>query len=318
MQTRIGFLSQIIVGVSILKVWNIFGVRTDVTFFDSFFTMLRSDWLNLRDINNCEYGVGALLVAAPFIAFYKKDVWLTRAAVAFFIYVLVVVRLSPQSMVLGTLGDVRYLAPLIPLCILIGVRALLHLCSGVGWAAVPVSLLIFGTNIFHGSWTSLSGFPNPVLRSTIASYLTELAIPVPEPFTPTAAWLNEHVQAGQSVWVVPGYVSLPLMFLVPKIVYAWQLPPHSEGQYSKLPPIHFYQRQAPDYIVTFGANVFMADDARKAGDRYELAKYLPIEHEDKFRAELNKHAFTSIPHEGNDIWGVHIFKKVLKTQSANK
>ena len=103
---------------------------------------------------------------------------------------------------------------------------------------IPAALLgmvVFGTNLFHGGPTFEWG-----LRSTIASYVKELARPPGDPFATAAQWINANVPPGCSVYVRPAYMVYPLMFHAPGAIYAWQFRAPPAPQFKGLPPIHFF------------------------------------------------------------------------------
>ena len=293
-------------------------------------------WWNLRDADRCELGVGPLLLLAPLVGLWRRDRWLLRGSLALFVYVAAIACVSPQPVVITTEADVRYLAALIPLAALVGARTLL-LAFGVGeaaevapversvlvgpagpqaalrpepstWAKVRLPLVIaaaalaFGTNLLELAWVSGASSPfapriKTPLRSTIASFLRELASPLPDPYRAAAGWIDANVPAGASVWVVPEWMMYPLMFHAPRAVYAWQLSAPVPAALADLPPVHVRGEIAPDFVVVFGP---FAQAARAATSKaaYVPAAQLEVYWKETYRPELLWHAFRPI--EGFD------------------
>lgn len=263
-------------------------------------------WWNIRDLNAAEFGVGALLVAAPIVAVITRSVSLIRALLALAICIVCVTILSPQAVSNTAVADVRYLSFLIPLCIAIGVMVLLPL-RRLGWP-VPVflSLLAFGTNALHGTpfWGR-----DVKLRSTPFSFLGELWSPPPEPFTPVADWIRKNVRSGESVFVLPQHMAYPLMFHAPQAVYAWQLPDPPAKGLEGLPPIHYVRRVLPDYIILFAPGYF--------GYKIDMPNYRHVESldvlgKDAYRPELFWHIFEPITGFDPRANGIHIYKREIK------
>ena len=101
----------------------------------------------LRDLNGSEMGVGVLLILAPILHFFRGGHAL-RCFAAILIYVTVIGLFSPSLTKIGT--TVRYLTPLIPLCIVAGVLTIQALTKRFQHFAVPLAVLAFGTNLLHG------------------------------------------------------------------------------------------------------------------------------------------------------------------------
>jgi hypothetical protein len=239
---------QALLGTPVLLVWNP-SERTDFSFPHGNLIVEKATLLyrNFRDLNRCEFGILPLIAAAPLLYFRDWRQWLVRASLAFLIYVAVMTVVSPQPVGASPTADVRYLAPAIPLCMAIAVLVLRALSLGDGVAAACLGLLAFGTNIMNLDPFLLGGF-----RSTVCHYVAELYQPPSDPYTVTAAWINEHIEPGQSICVLPMYMAYPLMFHAPGAVYAWQLDPATSKGFEQLDPIHFWGKQLPDYFIAFG------------------------------------------------------------------
>jgi hypothetical protein len=176
-------------------------------------------------------------------------------------------------------------------------------------------VLAFGTNILHGgplqslgdsraaqalsrlTWSPRS--PPPGMRSTVAAFVGELIRPQPDPYRTAADWLRRHVAPGASVWVQPFYMTPPLLFHAPHVIYAWQIPYPPPPQFRDLPPIHFQGQVLPDYCLVFGRlplESLARLQARLARRNmaYELVATLDCYWRDNYRPELTWRAFHAV------------------------
>ena len=306
------FLPQLIMGLILLKWWN--PLHTQLGSYLGRNTLEQRLTLfcwNLRDINRCEMIVGVLLLAAPFVAFMGRHTWLKRALLGFGIYVAVMTVMSTQIVDNTTVADVRYLSAILPLCIAIEaftLCALTRKMTKAAWVAIPLAAVAFGTNLLHGGMFFAEG-----VRSTLASFVGELAAPPADPYTATAQWIEEHVREGESIWVSPDYACYPLMFHAPKAIYAWQLTPPAQGQFASLAPIHFQGMVPPDYVIAFGPVVQQVAGALQGWNRasYRVEEVLNVFWKDLYRPELFWRRFEPVrnfdPQKGE---GIYIFKRM--------
>ncbi len=175
--------------------------------------------------------------------------------------------------------------------------------------AALLGIVLFGTNLIHGGplfdWGS---------RSTIVSYVRELAQPPGDPYTTAARWINGNVPAGCSVFVHPGYMAYPLMFQAPRAIYAWQFEAPPSPQFENLPLIHFRAIELPDFVVLFGpAARELAPGFESPDDttyRYEHTAVLDTYWEQMFRPELLWHTFRPIPVRDPANEAIHVFRRV--------
>ena len=195
----------------------------------------------------------------------------------------------------------RYLVPVIPLCIFIAALALARLTRRSPWLAAAAGAVVFGTNLVHGGPLTSIG-----ARSSIALYARELLDPAVDPYQVTAAWINANVRAGESIWVMPAYMKYPLMFHAPKAVYAWQLAWPPEPQFEGLPAIHFEGRVQPDYMIAFGPAVGTMVDAGFTRDREQLAT-LDVYWKDLYRPELSWRRFGPVTGYDRGTEAVYVF-----------
>lgn len=119
------FLPQLLLGLPLLWVWNpLQAANADYFQANGLGDRLRLFLMSCRDLNACEFGVGVLLLAAPVLALFRRGSWLGRGSVVAVVYLAVVSLLSPQPLAVSRFADVRYLVPLIPLCIALQVGVL--------------------------------------------------------------------------------------------------------------------------------------------------------------------------------------------------
>jgi hypothetical protein len=304
------FLPQIVIGLPIALIWN--PLRQNVT--GSATANVLADkmvlfWWNLRDLNQCEFGVGLLFLLLPALYFILRDLWLLRGIVAFLVYILVVTLLSPQPVNQTVAADVRYLAPLIPLCIFLGMAVVRGISAGKWWLALPIAAVAFGTNVLQ-----LYPFTTGEFRSTIVQYVRELLDPPNDPYREAAKWINAHVKERQSIWILPAYMTYPLMYHAPKAIYAWQLSNPPEPQFAGLDPIHFRGVVPPDYVIAFGPVVRdvkeFLHDGESAGIEYKQIETLEIYWRDLYRPELFARTFKPITQFDRNLEAIYIFRRV--------
>lgn len=268
-------------------------------------------WLwHWRDLCRCEFLSGGLLILAAVLAVRLRDMWLRRGLVALVILITVTCALSPQPVQETSVADVRYVVPAIPLGIMIGVRSILLVAQRTSVIAALCAMCAFGTNILNGGL-----FTNTGPQSTIALYGLELIQPVEDPYSPTIKWIKSDVRAGESVWVVPDYMTYPLMFHAPAPTYAWQLSA-AEGQFANVADIHVAGRVPPDYVIAFGpiaAHVeSLLEQWNAAGVRYHQSGILRYHWQQLYRPELFWRTFKTIPYSQASDDGIHIYRRAAQ------
>jgi hypothetical protein len=265
-------------------------------------------WWNFRDLSRCEFGVAMLLLAAPILYRWCRRDWLLRAPLALVIYVSVVTLVSPQPVRTRAIADVRYLVPVIPLCMTIGVMSLDAISLKSRRLALALGVIAFGTSLLPGGREI-----RPGQGSTIMEYLHELLQPPGDPYTVAARWINAQVPPGQSVLVLPDYMAYPLMYHAPHAIYAWQLAYPPGPQFQGLAPIHFSGKVLPDYIVAFGR--FSLEHANLSPGEldalYRPVSTLHIFWRDLYRPELFERTFRPIPLSEYDSYNnlIYIFQR---------
>jgi 4-amino-4-deoxy-L-arabinose transferase-like glycosyltransferase len=265
---------------------------------------------NFRDTADCQFWVSGLLIVSLFLAAFKKDPWILRGWTALLVFIAVITVVSPQLIAGASVADVRYLAPVIPLGICLSVRTLILLLSSQPFLAVCLSFPLFLSNLGSGAF-----FGGRHLNSPPWLYIQELITPVAEPYSSASDWISSNVACGKSVWVVPDYMTYPLMFHAPQAIYAWQLRPEqkNEEQFKNLPDIHFQGLVPPDYIIAFGPSVFqirqLLGQWSMQGMLYQEVTRLMTYWKDLYRPELFWRTFKPIENFDPNTEAIYIFKK---------
>ena len=189
---------QALLGTPIVLVWNPLGKVADyyqtTNWLADKATLL---WWNWHDLNQCEYGAAILILLAPLCYAHTRWDGLLRLPLAAFIYVAAITIASPQWVGTIAIADIRYLAPMIPLYMVIGVLCL-RAISPKPLPAALLGIVLFGTNLIHGGPLFDWGLGRPSV-----SYVRELARPPGDPYTTAAHWINANVPPGCSVFVRP-------------------------------------------------------------------------------------------------------------------
>jgi len=303
------FVPQLLLGGLMVYVWNPLG-KGVVSHQTSSWLSEKATlfWWNLRDLNRCELGVGLLIIIAPLAYIVVKDRRLVRGPVAILVYMVTVTLLSPQPVGVTSVADVRYLAPLIPLCIGVGVLCVKAVTARVPALAVPLALVAFCTNVLH--FGPLWGDP---LRPTLIEYAGEVITPRTTAYAATVDWICQNVAEGESLWVVPDYAAYPLMFQAPNAIYAWQLRYPPQEQFKDLAEIHFRGRVAPDTIIVFGPRVGPLRKVLKqwenGGHRYTQVATIDTYWDDGTRPELFWHTFGPVSDFDRNTEAVFVFRR---------
>jgi 4-amino-4-deoxy-L-arabinose transferase-like glycosyltransferase len=301
--------------IAIASVWNPYLTKFgSYAHSNGFFQRLTLFWWNIRDMNAAGFMIGCLLLVCLFYALLRGDVFLRRGLVALVVYISVISIVSPQLVGDTSYADIRYLCPTIPLCLALGIVAYVRFFGNRKILALLFLLPVFWTNLLNGTFLPPSG-----LRSVPLEYLGELASPPLDPYTPTATWIRDHVQKGKSVWVLPDYMTYPLMFHAPNAVYAWQLQPNQrkEKQFKDLPDIHFQGLTPPDYIICFGPIVLqirqILEQLEGNGVHYREAGRINAFWKDLYRPELFWRSFKTIYGFDPETQGIIIFQRDMSS-----
>ncbi len=257
---------------------------------------LKLCWWNLRDMLACDFVILPLLIICPVLYFHRKSRWLLRAPLALLVFIGVIALFTSHPLTPRGNAEVRYLAPVLPLCVGIGILAVWGMRTLPGW--VRGTLLGIAASAV---W----------LQGSAMAYFGELAHPAVEPYTPVAAWINQNLPAHSTVYVCPDMCVSPMMWNAPQATYIWQLSDPAKADYRSLPDIYFKGRVAPDCMIAFGSE---GDEVRRwltyfatRGVRYEQVATIPLYAREMFRPELIWRSFTTIvPGAGEEIY---VFRK---------
>ena len=312
---RPGWRLTLVLGLPVMAVcgfvgwvWNPIGVYEGLGVHTSLSQRPWLLWMFIRDMNDCELGVGLLMLVAPAVAWRTRQPMLLRAWLGVAVYVVVIALAEQQIVNDDAIAAVRFVSPTIPLCIAIGVMTLVPLSRR--WPAVGIALaaVCFWTNLFSDALWCEAG-----LTSTPAKLLRELASPPPDPYRAASDWINANVTEGQSVLTIPDYSCYSLMYHAPHAVYAWQIKWPPAEQFQSLPLIQFRGRELPDYIVLFGQGAVETYETKlKFADsvRYDVVAALPVFGKDEDRPELIQRSFSALPCNLNEGQGVYILRRV--------
>jgi 4-amino-4-deoxy-L-arabinose transferase-like glycosyltransferase len=306
-------LPQLIVGAVVLSIWNPLArlgsadaaatSATSTGILNTILPRLDLFWWNWRDMIASDFVIVPLLVMCPMLYLLKKQTALLRAPAALVIYLGVMTVIAPTPLTIAKNAEIRYLAPVVPLCVGIGIIAVW------GMAAWKPRLIVIalGISLLSMVMVPVDSGTRPVFGSTALLYYHELLYPQQEPYTPTEAWINAHVAPGESIFVEPDYMCYPLMWKAGKAVYAWQFTDPPKPEFANLPGIQFKYRTAPDYMIAFGPWSKEIGQAQAAlaprGVRYELIDTIPVYWKDQFRPERIWHSFVTIePKAGEEIY----------------
>ena len=107
---------------------------------------------NLRELHGCEFASAFVLLAGLVVAWRRHDMWLLRGLTAMGVYVLATVLVSPQSVRMTNMADIRYLSPLILLCVWATTRSIVDLSRGRIAVAVPLAGVACLTTVLFFPW----------------------------------------------------------------------------------------------------------------------------------------------------------------------
>ena len=185
-------------------------------------------WWNWRDLIASGFVILPLLILCPLLYFYRRVDWLLRAPAAMVVYVTIVAVCAASPVQGGFNAELRYAAPAIPLCMVIGVLAIWAMEGWKGkWQAAVLEVAFIGSVV--------QPFPSahiPVFEPTAFLYYHELLVPQEEPYAATLAWMRDHVKDGESILTEPDWMMYPLMFADSRPVYAWQLNEPPDPQFA--------------------------------------------------------------------------------------
>jgi hypothetical protein len=300
----------VVIGLSLL-IWNPYMTKTaeyqtHISLVDRL-TLFLWTW---RDILSAEFIAPLPAVFALIAGALKKEVLPFRCLQAILLIIAVVCAATHQMVSVTSVSDIRYVISVIPIGIFLGSWGICSVFGKYPLLGLVFAVLVFWTNLFNGNL-----FRGQALQSTPLLFWHELFYPNSEPYAPTSDWIRKHVPPRSSIWVLPDYMTYPLMFHAPEATYAWQLNPAQriESQYASLPDIHFKGQEMPDYVIAFGPVVEqvrgLAGQWAMQGLRYhEEARILSF-WKDLYRPELFWRTFKPIENFDPNTEAIYIFKK---------
>jgi hypothetical protein len=287
------FGPQLLVGAGIMWVFNPFGteVAPDMPGRNLILDKLELLWWNFRDLNDSEFYVGIVMLAALPVYLWTRNIWLLRGIIALVCYVVTIVIFSPQHVSITYIANVRYLIPLIPLCVGISALVIAPLARYRWPLALVFALLVFGPNVLNYPLSPHEWCCRP------AEFVEELWEAFPTSIDVAAKWINDNVKEGDSILVAPDYMLYSLIYHAPKPVYAWQLEYPPQEQFASLPLIHFRAQVAPKYFIIFGplqmSIEMIIHNFSLQGLDYKVIKRLDIYWADETRPEITLRSFHS-------------------------
>lgn len=310
------WLPQIIINTFVFLVWCPLKTGTGGNLWRNSVTeQLTLWWWHLRDLNAAEFLSWLVILLALGVSLVRikktpPPIPALRTLTAIVVMTFVLTVITTQLVSKGGQADIRYLLPALPLGIALTAWAVWRLSFQRIALMIPLAALVFFSNVTHGGMF----FKWCGARSTAWSYLKEVLSPNPEPYRPTADWLNAHASPGDSVYVTNGMDGCyPLMFLTPKLTYAWQFENQSKAQFATLPPIHFKGEESPEWLVAFGPK-YLNQMEKDISDhtyatRYILVQKIEVLWKDLYRPELFWRKFEPFTNYNRDIDIILIFKR---------
>jgi hypothetical protein len=255
-----------------------------------------------------------LLLGCPLLYLARKNTWLLRAPVAMVVFLAVTVLMTTHPITGPGDAEIRYLAPLLPLGIGIGILAVAALKTLKLQWQIPVLIVALMAIFIAPPEPGVS----PLGASTPFRFYHELWQPQQEPYTPVAAWINDNIPDGASVYIQPAYMNYPLMFHAGKALYAWQLADPPKPEYAHVADALIRGRSAPDYMIAFGPYTKAIDTAQSElatrGIRYEKIDTVHVYWHDLFRPERIWRSFVTVqPSPGDEVY---IYRRTNLTETA--
>jgi 4-amino-4-deoxy-L-arabinose transferase-like glycosyltransferase len=273
---------------------------SSLRWFRDYFILLGWNW---RDMLHSNFFIIPLLLVCPMLYIWKKESWLLRAPAAVVVFIVMIVLLTAHPIRSRSEAEIRYLTPLLPLGIGIGVLTV--------WAMQELKSPLRYSLMFAAAASVFLAAPEPGLPAWQTAmpirFYHELWQPQREPFTPVAEWINRHVAPGATVYVQPSYMNYPLMFHAGNALYAWQLPDPPKPEYAHVNDALIEGRVPPDYLIAFGPYTRFMDATRSQlaarGIRYEQIDTIHVFWHDLFRPERIFRFFTTVtPRPGEEVY----------------
>ncbi|MGW8258129.1 MAG: hypothetical protein ACWGMZ_11635, partial [Thermoguttaceae bacterium] len=313
---------QIILGMIVVWIYNPIaaGVVPNSSERNLFLDKLTLLWWNIRDLNNGEFCVGILILAVPFLYLWTRNTWLLRGMIALICYVLAVVIITPQPVAITYGGDIRYLVPLIPLCIGLSTMVIVWTTRNSWAPALLLAVLIFATNVPNHPFSFQTDDYSAQWCSPPLDFICELWSPKQTSIAEVVEWIEKNLHEGDSVWVLPDDKEAALMYHAPKPTYAWHLSYPPTQQFAKLPSIHFFEMGLPDYFLIFGPYRKAAEKEvaklKNIGIHYKLVISFDIFWDERTRPELAWRRPKLLTKFNRQLEAVYVYQHI-STPNAN-
>lgn len=286
---------------------------------------------NFRDINLFEWFPVILFIGSLYLICAKKccDNTLISHLFLVCVYLVLIVLMSPQSVYIKNIAevrslmqffpevtkiaDLRYLVGLFPLLAVVAVVSIKHLARNRIFVALPILLLCCLTNLF-----TLKPFTVHGWQTNFFSYIKEIHRDYETSYEAAIGYMKNNALDNDKVMVWPEYMTFPIMYYCPNYYYCGLLPlaksHFSQQALERLPDYVFIEKAIPDWIICFGShipglqNYFQFLNSKKT--HYRLNAVLPVYWEDRTRPDLPHHAFGPIKEFDQKKDGIFIFKRI--------
>jgi hypothetical protein len=288
----LALLTPIALGLlPILLIWNPLFITHQSSYTGHWWYRPMMVWWQFRDANQAQLATGSLVLAALLLGIARPSRYslLLRGALAIAVVCTMEGLINPQGPDETPFAEVRHLAQIIPLGLLLATAVLDAAFSFNRWFGAALLALASLTNILH--WGAL--YPER-LRSVPLLWARELLNPLPDPYTAALNLLRQNTLPGDTVGVEPAFMRYPLMYHLPDRLYTWQIKPQYQPRLPNLDPRQFEGAEPPQYLLDFGN---WAKPVREQIESQSTKRYLPLAHsnvywQDLYRPEINMRAFT--------------------------
>ena len=285
---------------------------------------------NFRDINFFEWFPVVLFIGSLYLICTKRrlDNSLVSHVFLIVVYIVIIVLISPQSVyikniadmrslikffpVVANIADLRYLVGLFPLLAVVAVVSIKHLTRNCIFVAIPILLLCCLTNVF-----TLKPFTVHGWQTNLFSYIKEIHHDYETSYEAAIAYMKNNGRDNDMVMIWPEYMTFPIMYYCPDYYYCGLLPltksHFSQQALEHLPDYVFIEKAIPDWIICFGSgslglqNYFQFLNSKKI--HYSFHAVLPVYWRDGIRPDLPHHIFEPIKEFDKKKDGIFIFKR---------
>lgn len=272
-------------------------------------------WLYLRDLNVFEFlPMVFLLILLPIrtrtatameVGRWRHAAWLLAAAMFVCLETarlvgpfpkVVPVYFPPNPNHIIPSAAMRYVLPVLPMGALLTAAALAVLWKRSRIIAFPVTVILIMTNLFFlPFFTDQRRLSSPIFdylsethRDDESGYETLLALIRPLPSDTCVAFR-------------PNFVTMPMLFYRPDLLYADQLSvskPIAPELLQQLPPYLFLEASRPDVMIVLASDQtfrLLKEGQLFAEPQYDLVLTIPKYWADRTRPEIPYHCFTAPP-----------------------